>query len=229
LAEKSEKAYLAELVRDFPPEKNIDLEEAWKNLQSRYNILEQQQSQFLDFIHSGKVSFKSSFNLLCQAFHIFLFAEILSNAGEFRKASDPNNGFVGFGREVTRNPSTSQFKGSSPVVIESELNQAFQLLSEIENDPICASIRFYQRFVRIHPFYDGNGRVARVLLTLYLSHHGYYPLWKKLEETKKNEFLKKLNACHFREKEKSFETYFGYLCNFWRNFVIEKKNLTNIP
>jgi Fic family protein len=136
-------------------------------------------------------------------------------------------GFVAYGREMTRNPSTSQFSGAAPNSIVIDLSQVCQLLKREEMDPICASIRFYQRFVRIHPFYDGNGRVARMLITLYLSYHGFYPLWKKLEETKKNEFLKKLNACHFREKEKSFEIYFGYLCNFWRGYVIPKTDFVD--
>ena len=229
MPDNSEKAYLAELIRDFPPANPVDLEVAWKDIQTRYTVLEQHIPQFLDFLRTSTSPFSHSFYVLCRSFHEYLFGGIIGNAGEFRKSNDPNMGFVAYGREVTRNPSTSQFSGSAPSFIVNDLSQAFQFLKREETDPIRASMRLYQRFVRIHPFYDGNGRVARVLITLYLSYHGFYPLWKRLEETKKNEFLKKLNKCHLREEEMSFETYFGYLCNFWRNFIIEKKDLIDLP
>lgn len=34
----------------------------------------------------------------------------------------------------------------------------------------------HHRFVAIHPFLDGNGRVARLLMNLYLIRHGYTPV-----------------------------------------------------
>jgi Fic family protein len=227
LPDNSEKAYLAELVRDFPPANPVDLEVAWKDIQTRYTVLEQHIPQFLNSLQTSDSPFSHIFYVLCRSFHEYLFVGVIANAGEFRKNSDPNMGFVAYGREVTRNPSTSQFSGSAPSSIVNDLSQVCQLLKREEMDPICTSMRFYQRFVRIHPFYDGNGRVARILITLYLSYHGYYPLWKKLEETKKNEFLRKLNMCHLREKEKSFEMFFGYLCSFWREYVIPKKDFVD--
>ncbi|RHZ54283.1 hypothetical protein Glove_428g124 [Diversispora epigaea] len=41
--------------------------------------------------------------------------------------------------------------------------------------PLMRSCRILSAFLQIHPFYDGNGRVGRSLMALYLSHAGYPP------------------------------------------------------
>ena len=39
--------------------------------------------------------------------------------------------------------------------------------------PIVVAATFHYRFVRIHPFDDGNGRMARLLMNMILIRHGY--------------------------------------------------------
>lgn len=41
--------------------------------------------------------------------------------------------------------------------------------------PVMTSARLHHRFVQIHPFSDGNGRVARLLANLFLMSRGYPP------------------------------------------------------
>ena len=36
--------------------------------------------------------------------------------------------------------------------------------------------RIHYDFVKIHPFTDGNGRLARLLMNIYLIHAGYLPI-----------------------------------------------------
>lgn len=43
-------------------------------------------------------------------------------------------------------------------------------------NPIVLSTLFHYRFIQIHPFDDGNGRVARILMNFILMQFGYLPV-----------------------------------------------------
>ncbi|MCX6352266.1 MAG: Fic family protein [Bacteroidetes bacterium] len=45
--------------------------------------------------------------------------------------------------------------------------------------PIDVALSFHLDYVIIHPFYDGNGRTARILTNLILISFGYPPFWVK--------------------------------------------------
>jgi len=47
--------------------------------------------------------------------------------------------------------------------------------------PLLLAAIFHYRFVAIHPFDDGNGRMARLLMNLLLMQHGYVPIVIRLE------------------------------------------------
>jgi len=42
--------------------------------------------------------------------------------------------------------------------------------------PVIHAIEFHLRYLSIHPFYDGNGRTARMLMNLILIAHGFPPV-----------------------------------------------------
>lgn len=56
-----------------------------------------------------------------------------------------------------------------------------------EVNPIILSALFHYKFIRIHPFDDGNGRVARILMNFILMQFGYPPVIIKTED-KENYF-----------------------------------------
>ena len=39
--------------------------------------------------------------------------------------------------------------------------------------PVVLAAQMHEKFVSIHPFIDGNGRTARLLMNLILMQHGY--------------------------------------------------------
>ena len=51
--------------------------------------------------------------------------------------------------------------------------------------PIILAFEFHLRYITIHPFYDGNGRTARIFMNLILIAFGYPPVIIKLEEKEK--------------------------------------------
>ena len=44
------------------------------------------------------------------------------------------------------------------------------------NTVVLVAAQFYQRLVSIHPFFDGNGRTARLMLDWLLQMHGWPPV-----------------------------------------------------
>jgi len=48
--------------------------------------------------------------------------------------------------------------------------------------PMDVALSFHLEYLNIHPFYDGNGRTARILTNLLLISFGYPPFWIKTDE-----------------------------------------------
>lgn len=53
---------------------------------------------------------------------------------------------------------------------------------EKEVNPIFLAAEFHYRFIRIHPFDDGNGRTARILMNFILMQYGFPPVIIKTED-----------------------------------------------
>lgn len=68
-------------------------------------------------------------------------------------------------------------------LIQDEMEQLVQLYNGSSHlHPIERASRLHSKFVNIHPFRDGNGRTARLLLNFSLLSSGYLPVLFKVEE-----------------------------------------------
>lgn len=111
------------------------------------------------------------FIALLQRLHLELFGAIPSIAGRFRRAGED----VWFGGERAH-----RIRGADAQNIEPALRDIFQKCSDgraalASSDPLIAArviADFFERFFRVHPFTDGNGRIARAFAGIALRDGG---------------------------------------------------------
>lgn len=75
--------------------------------------------------------------------------------------------------------SGSDYPVSSPAAIPSDMRGLMEWLASDERKamhPIEQAALLHQKFVFIHPFVDGNGRVSRLLMNILLIQHGWLPV-----------------------------------------------------
>jgi fido (protein-threonine AMPylation protein) len=76
-------------------------------------------------------------------------------------------------------PDGSRLEYCPPEHIDSEIDNLCTWYEQLESQdvhPLIKAAWLHHRFVQIHPFVDGNGRVARALLLLVMQRHQYAPL-----------------------------------------------------
>jgi len=63
-----------------------------------------------------------------------------------------------------------------------ELMEWYEEVERYDIHPIIIAAFFHHKFVEIHPFDDGNGRLSRILMNLILMHNGYPPVVVKMDD-----------------------------------------------
>ncbi len=70
----------------------------------------------------------------------------------------------------------------TPVKMTELLDWYKEKSTEKEVNPILVAAEFHYKFIRIHPFDDGNGRTARILMNFILMQFGFPPVIIKTED-----------------------------------------------
>ena len=74
-------------------------------------------------------------------------------------------------------PTGERFEYASPEETPALMTDLIQWYNQAEADgkltPVELAALFHYRYIRIHPFEDGNGRIARLLMNYILLRHGY--------------------------------------------------------
>lgn len=105
--------------------------------------------------------------------------------GKFK--AQPNN---------PRRPDGSVHEYCPPIHVQSEMDNLLEWLQSYEDeDPIIAASWFHHRFTQIHPYQDGNGRVARTISTLILLRANLLPL--VIDRDLRDDYLKALEEADF--------------------------------
>lgn len=78
--------------------------------------------------------------------------------------------------------------------------------SQNNTNPILLAAEFHYKFIRIHPFDDGNGRTARIIMNFILLKYGYPPVVIKTDD--KERYISTLQQADVGNIEPFFE-YIG--------------------
>lgn len=95
-----------------------------------------------------------------------------------------------------------------PYLIEKQMEDFmlhFQELQEKLTHPVLVAAYLHDELVRIHPFVDGNGRTARLLMNLYLLRNGYVIVNLKGGDESKLAYYSALEASHIDNRPEDFQ------------------------
>lgn len=78
--------------------------------------------------------------------------------------------------------------------------------------PIIIAATFHYRFVQIHPFDDGNGRMARLLMNLILMRHGY--TIAMVQRDGRDQYIDEIEQAQATGSLAGFITYSAECCRY---------------
>ena len=123
-------------------------------------------------------------------FHGIMTKYLVEESGEFRS-----------GEEGVFNGNQCVFKAPPARFVPQLMDELFAWMKEAKDDvhPLILSSVFHYEFVFIHPFSDGNGRIARLWHTAILSKwkpiFEYIPIESQIEKFQ-DEYYEAISQCH---------------------------------
>lgn len=101
----------------------------------------------------------------------------------------------------------------------SDLIDWYRQMEDAGEHPIIVAAAFHYRFVRIHPFDDGNGRMARLLMNMILIKHGYTVAMIRREG--RDDYIDHLENADRTEDLREFINYIASCCEYSLNLHLK--------
>jgi Fic family protein len=145
--------------------------------------------------------------------------------GQYKTLSNQIEAFDESGRSLGVFETASPFE--TPMAMESLVRWTADALTAVEHHPLLIIGTFVVRFLAVHPFQDGNGRLARVLTTLLLLRSGYsfvaYSSLERVIEENKEEYYRTLRRAQSTiEKD---ESRLGEWLLFFLRCLVKQKDV----
>ncbi len=113
-----------------------------------------------------------------------------------------------------------------PEHVQTEMENLVSFYNDAENrtvHPLICATWFHHAFTTIHPFQDGNGRVARLLASLILIKHGLFP-FTVLREEARSKYIDALEKADAHE----FQSLVDYFAEGQKRYIEKALNLKEV-
>lgn len=121
---------------------------------------------------------------------------------------------VGDYRRISVAISGSDFVPPEPYQIQEEMKQLIEWSEAHRSDlhPVVYAALLHEKFVTIHPFIDGNGRTARLLLNFALTEADYPPIVIKANPESRLRYNRSLEEAQIKGDVQLFVDFIAELC-----------------
>ena len=104
---------------------------------------------------------------------------------------------------------------TAPEQVQSEMSDLIDWYRDqdaVGEHPIVVAATFHYQFVRIHPFDDGNGRMARLLMNMILIGHGY--TLAIVEKDARDRYIREIEEVARTESLSQFIEFIASCCEY---------------
>jgi Fic family protein len=160
--------------------------------------------------------------------------DALDQFGRVVKVNLLKGQFKQFPNNPKREDADLKFFYCPPEQTESEMDNLlsiYQIFEDKKAHPVIKAAFFHHAFTQIHPFQDGNGRMARLLASLILVKEELFPL--TITAKQKKEYI----DCLEKSDEKEYQSIVDFFCKVQienielalnRETIVDKSNYQEI-
>lgn len=140
---------------------------------------------------------------------------------EILKGIDDSN--AGFYRSVRVFISHSRAIPANPVKVPDLMSDMGKWLENAKDEPVLKAIEAHYKLVTIHPFVDGNGRTARLLMNLILLENGFCPMI--IHKRDKKMYLRVLETAQTTQNKEPYVKFMLQMLNKSLSIVLNRLNI----